>query len=741
MKRLFKEKRAFKKSSFLLFIIIVISLFFGIGYAQISNINLEISGDATLEAEKKVVITDIKYVSSNNAIESQSSIGEPYLTLMNSTIKLGDTLDSSITYKIKVKNNSSMVATYNEAIYSTEQGYDNENISFDIDGIFSGDVLNPKETIEFTITFRYAEGTTSTDNNVLNSIINFKFDIDEKTAKINDIYYDTLQEAIKAVPKNNKETTVELLKDTSETLIVSENQNIVFILNNYMISNNGNNPIIENKGIIKISDGIIASSAETKGAINNQSGGNIVISGGKILVTGGRQALYNNGGTAEITGSAHLESSAHERAAVHNLANSSLIITGGTIISTGSYGVTNEDKLTIGTKDGNPNESTPIIQGIQYGVNSTNNKKISFYNGTIKGTEKAINDDNLIDDIEDNYNIANSEEEIGNILYKTIFLAETRTVTFNPNSGTVTETTRNVAKGKKICTLPEPKRQGYEFIGWYTEPSGGEEISKNTIISEDKTFYAHWESVNYAEINGIQYAKIQDAINAIPTSGETTTIIILRDAFENFTTKTGQNIVIDLKGYTLENSNNNAVIENYSTTRIENGTIKSKVGSATINNNPGANLTIDNVTINASGGKQAIYNLENGIVTITGNSYISSEATGKPKYSDLDRGTIQNLANGTINIISGTIISTKQQAISNEGTLSIGTKNGSINNSTPIIQGENYGLVNSSTANFYDGKIKGILDAISGTITDTESTLGNGTEIINNKSYKVQYNE
>ena len=106
MKRLFKEKRNIKKSSFLLFIIIVISLFFGIGYAQISNINLEISGDATLEAEKKVVITDIKYVSSNNAIESQATIGEPYLTLMNSTIKLGDTLDSSITYKIKVKNNS-----------------------------------------------------------------------------------------------------------------------------------------------------------------------------------------------------------------------------------------------------------------------------------------------------------------------------------------------------------------------------------------------------------------------------------------------------------------------------------------------------------------------------------------------------------------------------------------------------------------------------------------------------------
>ena len=164
-------------------------------------------------------------------------------------------------------------------------------------------------------------------------------------------------------------------------------------------------------------------------------------------------------------------------------------------------------------------------------------------------------------------------------------------------------------------------------------------------------------------------------------------------------------------------------IENYSTTRIENGTINSNVVSATINNNSGANLIIDNVTINASGEKQAIYNLANGIVTITGNSYISSETIGKPKYSELDRGTIQNLANGIINIMSGTIIGTKQQAISNEGTINIGTKNGNINNSTPIIQGETYGLVNSSIANFYDGKIKGITDAILGTITDTETSL------------------
>jgi len=740
MKHLVK-KRTIKRSYIFFLIIITISLFLGIGYAQISSINLEINGDATLEAEKIVAITDIQYISSNNATESQSTISEPYLTLMSSTITLGDTLDSTITYKVKVKNNSGMIATYNDAIYSLEQGYDNEDISFDIEGITSGDILNPRETVEFTITFKYADSVTNIENNVLNSIINFKFDIEEKTAKIGGTYYDTLQEAINSVPKNNTETIVELLKDTSETLNISANQNINFKLHNCTISNSENKPVIENKGTIKISDGIISSSAETNGAINNQAGGNIIISGGKVLMTGGRQALYNNGGTAEITESAYLESAATERAAVQNLANSTLLITGGTIISTGSNGVVNAESLTIGIKDGNPDDTTPIIQGVKYGVSCSNEKKFNFYNGTIKGKEKAVGNDSSIDDIEEDYELINSDEEIGNVLYKTKFLAETVTVTFDPNNGSVTETTRIVAKNKKIGTLPEAKRQGYKLIGWFTEASGGTQINKNTTTDEDVTYYAQWEAINYAEINGTQYAKIQDAIDTIPTNGESTTIKIINNAIENITTKAGQNIIIDLQNHTLENNENKSVIENYSTTRIKNGTITSRVASATINNNPGANLIVDGVTIKATGEKQAIYNLENGIVTITGNSYISSTATGNPQGSTMGRGTVQNLTNGTMNIISGTIIATKKQAISNEGTLNIGTKDGNIINITPTIQGETYGLVNNGIFNFYDGKIKGITDAISGTITDIENTIGNDTENINGKTYKVQYNE
>ena len=43
--------------------------------------------------------------------------------------------------------------------------------------------------------------------------------------------------------------------------------------------------------------------------------------------------------------------------------------------------------------------------------------------------------------------------------------------------------------------LPTPKRDGYKFIGWYSQASGGSKIENSTTFSkkEDITIYAHWE--------------------------------------------------------------------------------------------------------------------------------------------------------------------------------------------------------------------------------------------------------
>ena len=66
------------------------------------------------------------------------------------------------------------------------------------------------------------------------------------------------------------------------------------------------------------------------------------------------------------------------------------------------------------------------------------------------------------------------------------------TVTFDPNGGTVSETTRIVAYGEYVGTLPVPKLKYHAFDGWYTAPYGGYYVSYWTEITSDVTFYAQW---------------------------------------------------------------------------------------------------------------------------------------------------------------------------------------------------------------------------------------------------------
>ena len=42
-------------------------------------------------------------------------------------------------------------------------------------------------------------------------------------------------------------------------------------------------------------------------------------------------------------------------------------------------------------------------------------------------------------------------------------------------------------------TLPTPTRDNYTFLGWYTDPIDGDKISGNTVVSNDATYYAHWQ--------------------------------------------------------------------------------------------------------------------------------------------------------------------------------------------------------------------------------------------------------
>ena len=655
------------------------------------------------------------------------------------------------TYKVNFHSNggtgtmASMTVNYNEAVNLIPNTFTNEPSHFagwntQADGMGTN-YRNEQEIIEtdyitgnqIDLYAKWAQGIAEVDGN----------------------FYQTLQAAVDAVP-NNVQKTVKLLADTEEQITINKLQNIIFDLQDYTVSKtSGKDGVFENYGTIRITNGTLTSSVD--GAVlNNYPGATAYISGGNLIGTSTLkgQAVYNKGGTVEISGTAYLSSVSTNRPTVHHLDNNPNTaitrILGGTIIGTSYYAVGNEkgsNAVEIGSKDGNVSTTTPVIQSGTYGIGSYSNNdgRFKFYDGIIKGKTGAINNEaTLITDVENYCEIVHSQETINNQTYQTAYLqnmANVREVTFNPNGGNVSEPTRRILIGDPVGTLPTPTREGYVFNGWFTLSEGGDQIDATTIITADVEYFAHWRLLYFAQIGNTRYNSLSAALNAVPTTNVQTTITLLQNSVGSFKVAKNKNVILDLNGYTLSVAENKTVIENSGTLLITNGTLSSTQATGAINNLENAVLRITDGNYSATQ-RAVIYNT-NGTVEISGGTF-TSNATGNPDHINVPRATIQNVGtNGTITITGGTIIGTTQHAISGDGPIIIGIKDSNISSTSPVIRGKQYGVWASGTLDFYDGAIKGVADPIYGTITDTEanSTQVTGTETIGSDTYKTLHLE
>lgn len=71
----------------------------------------------------------------------------------------------------------------------------------------------------------------------------------------------------------------------------------------------------------------------------------------------------------------------------------------------------------------------------------------------------------------------------------------TRTVTFNPNGGTVNPTSRIVMAGTSLGALPRPTRPGHSFTGWWTFPTGGTPAHPIWAMTANTTLFARWQVI------------------------------------------------------------------------------------------------------------------------------------------------------------------------------------------------------------------------------------------------------
>ena len=235
-------------------------------------------------------------------------------------------------------------------------------------------------------------------------------------AEINGTKYLTIYDAVTAVPTNTQ-TTIKVLKNIelgTTRITIPSNKNIILDIQSHTISISTDNPAIENFGTLTIQNGTIRKSG-IQAAVNNKSGGTLYITGGNIIATS-RQAVYDEGGTTTISGTVNISSGSTDRATVQNHSGN-INILGGTITSSGFSAVLNESGRTmnIGTKDGNINSSSPVIQGIDYGISNAGTLK--FYDGIVKGITDAIS--NTPNDIETNSQIVDGTEQIDGQTYKT----------------------------------------------------------------------------------------------------------------------------------------------------------------------------------------------------------------------------------------------------------------------------------------------------------------------------------
>ena len=72
-------------------------------------------------------------------------------------------------------------------------------------------------------------------------------------------------------------------------------------------------------------------------------------------------------------------------------------------------------------------------------------------------------------------------------------------VSFDANGGTVSAESKLVTFTSLYGDLPIPTRDGYTFVGWYTDANSGDEITSTSTVSigHDHTLYAHWKANNY----------------------------------------------------------------------------------------------------------------------------------------------------------------------------------------------------------------------------------------------------
>ena len=288
----------------------------------------------------------------------------------------------------------------------------------------------------------------------------------------------------------------------------------------------------------------------------------------------------------------------------------------------------------------------------------------------------------------------------------------------------------NKAEGKLVTTNPTLNIKNSYSNGIYNQSKKQDSFSELKINSSNSSNTNGINTVTNKDIK-ISDVEIKGSYNAgIYIGNGTITINDISIALSSGIGIYNYGTLLIKNGNILSLSSGG--ISNLGTLTVEGGTI---IGDYyAINNwNDNNDVTITIIDGTITGNTKGIYN-DKGITnikggTVTGSTGVDNGLNGGALIVEggIITGStgINNNNRGIATIKGGTITSTSNSSsvstISNSGTLTIGEKDGEASIESTTITGNNYGISNSGTFNFYDGKIIGSIGKwLNGYVSDSE---------------------
>lgn len=183
MKKLRKKRIPTSINKLFPILILVATMLMGIGYASINSIITRINGDIVAKNQEGIFITEVNYIERDNSLPNETH--KVYFadgTLLKSSITLEpNDLTSEVSLKVSFYNSTEYDLAFKDIVYAEEitdevdDVYSNSNIIYTFTNQ-NKTIAKNGGTLEVIITFKYSEIDESTSN-ILNSILNFKFDL------------------------------------------------------------------------------------------------------------------------------------------------------------------------------------------------------------------------------------------------------------------------------------------------------------------------------------------------------------------------------------------------------------------------------------------------------------------------------------------------------------------------------------------------------------------------------------